>query len=177
MPNVLDNEDLYNSIVLDGLVSPGKVTLSGHDRKIKWDIQISPYAQGARMRLIGIPPVEFSASFFLLRDVGQGIDDYKMWPAFLAKINSTVVGRTPKALTISHPDLAANDILSVVKAQVGGATYDGKGGMIVVVKFQEYKPMVVKGGIPVPKPVVDPHAATNAALRKVTAEYQATPFG
>ncbi len=174
MPNVLDNEDLYNVVVLGGLPSPGKVTLSGHDRKAAWDIQWGPYMNGARMVLKGIPPIEFTASFYLLRDLSQGIDDFKTWPAFLTKINSTIVGRTPKAIPIYHPDLASNDIKSVVKAQVGGASYDGKGGMTVVVKFQEARPVQTKGGSPISKPDVDPNADVKARLNAVVLRYQQT---
>jgi hypothetical protein len=177
MVNVLDNESLYDAVVLGGLTSPGKVVLSGHDRKAVWDVRWGPFLNGAFMALKGIPPVEFTATFYLLRDASQGIDDFKTWPAFLAKINSTIVGRTPKATPIYHPDLASNDIKSVVKAQVGGATYDGKGGMTIAVKFQEYRPPRLSGGLPKSTPEVDPNAAAKAEVARLTAQYQKTPFG
>ena len=63
-------------------------------------------------------------------------------------INSTLTGSKPSAVDIYHPDLAANDIKSVVKASVGGMTYDGKGGALVVVRFQEYRPVKKQGGTP-----------------------------
>jgi len=178
--NVLDNEDLYNVIVLGGLQSPGKVTLSGHDRKHDWDVKGGPSLSGATTTLKSTLPIEFSASFYLLRDVTQGIDDYATWPAFLAKINSTIAGVKPKALAIYHPDLAANGITAVVKATVGGATYDGKGGMTVVVKFQEYMPPKKKGGTPSGASKgqgPDPNAAAKAELEALTKQYQATPWG
>lgn len=176
--NVLDNEDLYNVIVLGGKQSPGKVTLSGHDRKVDWDVKGGPSLAGATTTLKSILPIEFSASFYLLRDVTQGIDDYATWPDFLKLINSTLAGTKPKALAIYHPDLAANGITSVVKATVGGATYDGKGGMNVVVKFQEYLPPKKKGGTPTgAKAGPDPNEAAKAELEALTKQYQATPWG
>ena len=40
MPNILDNEELYNVIVLKGVSSPGKVTLytGTIPRKAEWDV-------------------------------------------------------------------------------------------------------------------------------------------
>jgi hypothetical protein len=178
MPNVIDNEDLYNVIVLNGVSSPGRVTLSGHDRKINWDVKVGPALTGATTTLHGIPPIEFSASFYLVKDVAQGLDDFEEWPHFQRLIDSTVSGKTPKALDIYHPDLAANDVKSVCKAQVGGFTYDGKGGATVVVKFQEYKPPRKQGGTPKGSTKgPDPNADVKKQLAALTAQYQATPWG
>ena len=179
MPNILDNEDLYQSVVLKGTPSPGQVTLSGHDRKIEWDIKKGPSLNGATTTLKGIPPIEFTASFYMLRDPSQGIDDYATWPAFLKLINSTLTGTKPTALDIYHPDLAANDIKSVCKASVGGATYDGTGGMTIAVKFQEYRPPKKQGGTPLgsKKSGPDPNAAAKAEIARLTTQYQNTPWG
>ena len=38
-----DFPDLYSTIFLDGLQSPGVVTLSGHDREQEPDDQVSEY--------------------------------------------------------------------------------------------------------------------------------------
>lgn len=179
MPNVIDNEELYNVVVLGGVKSPGKVTLSGHDRVVNWDVKSGPSIDGGRTTLTAIPPIQFTASFYLVKDPAQGIDDMSAWPAFLRIINSTTSGPKPVAKDIYHPDLAENDIRSVVKASVGGATYDGKGGRTVVVKFQEYRVPRDKGGTPAGAQTggTDPNAdvkARNAALRN---QYQATPWG
>ena len=178
MPNVIDNEELYNVIVLGGVTSPGQVTLSGHDRKVNWDVQAGPFLNGATTRFKSIPPIEFTASFYLVKDVANKLDDFVLWPAFLTLINSTIASpRTPKALEIYHPDLAANDIKSVVKAMVGGMTYDGKGGATVDVKFQEYRPPRKWAGTPQSKPANDPNAALKAQVTALTNQYQATPWG
>lgn len=177
MPNVVDNEDLYNAVVLAGMTSPGKVTLSGHDRQVVWDVKLGPSLNGATTTLKGIPPIAFSAEFYLLKDPAQGIDDFAQWPAFLSLINSTVAGPKPKALDIYHPDLASNDIKSVVKAQVGGTTYDGKGGAKIVVKFQEYRIPRSQGGTPAgsQKGGPDPNAPLKAEVARLTTRYQQTP--
>jgi hypothetical protein len=178
MPNVVDNEDLYNVILLAGKTSPGKVTLSGHNRKVVWDVQLSPFMNGATTRFKAIPPIEFTASFYLVKDVAQGLDDYAAWDAFLPIINSTIANpRAPKALDIYHPDLAENDIKSIVKGEVGGKVYDGKGGATIVVKFQEYRPPRKWEGTPKSTPKNDPNAAAKAEVSRLTAQYQQTPWG
>ena len=179
MPNILDNEDLYNVITLGGLESPGKVTLSGHDRAVEWDVKSGPSLNGATTTIKSRPPIQFTATFELLRDEGQGIDDFAAWPPFLRLIQSTVASTNPKALDIYHPALAANDIKSVCMAKVGGEIYDLKGGMTVAVTFQEYRPPKKQGGTPIGskdnKP--DPNQAAKDEVARLTAQYQATPWG
>ncbi len=184
-PNPIDTPELYEGVVLGGLLSPGKVTLSGHDRKVVWDIKNGSAQSGAGMSVKEIPPIEFTASFYLVKDDAEGVDDLAAWPAFHAMINSTVSGKTPKALDVYHPDLSVNDIKSVVKGTVGGVTHDGKGGQTIVVKFQEYRPAVAKGGSPTgsgtkpkkPGTAPDPNAAAKAELARLTKQYQDTPWG
>ena len=178
MPNILDNEDLYKSVVLKGVASPGQVTLSGHDSSVQWDVKGGPSLNGATTTLRSRLPIKFSASFYLLRDVSQGIDDFADWPTFAKLINSTV-SSTPQALDIYHPDLAANDIKSVVKATIGGTTYDGLGGATVVVKFQEYRPPKKRGGtlLGSQKQGPDPNADLKNQITNLTTQYQNTPWG
>lgn len=189
--NPLDNEDLYNVITLGVMTSPGKVVLSGHDRVAKWDVQTGPFMIGGRTILKGVPPIEFTATFSLLRDLSQGIDDFATWPAFRRLIESTIQAApqgTPitsqqqpgiliKALPIYHPALAANKITSVSMASIGGEMYDGKGGMVVAVKFQEYKPWKLFGGAAVVKPKVDPNQDLEDQIKKLKDRAIATPWG
>lgn len=186
-PNVVDNEELFESIVLGNVRSPGKVTLSGHDRKVNWDVKKGAGQSGATTTLSDVPPVEVTATFYLLKDVSQNIDDFADWDTFVEVVNSTVSGPEPKALDVYHPDLARNDIKSVVKVLVGGFTYDDKGGATVVVKFLEYRPPKPKGGTPngsssaartktkITPP--DPNQAALDELARLTAQYQKTPWG
>jgi hypothetical protein len=189
VPNAIDDADLYGSIVLAGVRSPGVVTLSGHNRKIGWDVKKAPGQSGASTTRTSEDPVEFTASFFLVKDDAQGIDDISAWPAFLDLIKSTVAGTTPKALDIYQPDLAENDIKSVVLSEIGGVVHDGMGGQTRTIKFLEYRPAKAKGGSPSgsnakPKaktsPGVnpnDPNAAANAELEALRKQYEATPWG
>lgn len=186
--NAFDTPDLYEAIVLAGKRSPGTVKITGHDRVIGWDVKKGPGQSGATTTRTSEDPAEITCTFYLVRDLPQGIDDIAQWPAFEALIRSTVSGASPKALDIYQPDLAANDIKSVVLKSMGGAVHDGKGGVTYVVKFLEYRPAKSKGGSPSgskskPKSTNggidpnDPNAAALAELAKLTAEYKATPWG
>ena len=180
MTNPVDDEDLYEAIVLGGVKSPGRVTLSGHDREIDWDVKQGPGLSGATTTFKVEKPCEFTATFYLVLDPAEGINDYDDWPQFLDVINSTVAGKTPKALDIYHPDLASNGIKSVVKKSVGGVIHDGKGGATIAVKFLEYKPPKPKGGSPKGSKTTkktDPDQAALDELAKLTKQYQATPWG
>lgn len=180
MPNVIDNEELYNVITLNGVSSPGRVTLSGHNRKHVWDVKGGPSLNGATTTLKQTPPIEFSASFYLVIDPSQGVDDYTAWDQFVPIINATIAnGRTPRAVDIYHPDLAENDIKSVCKAEVGGRVYDGMGGCTIVVKFQEYRPPKKQGGTPLgsTNKAKDPNADLKAQIDALTAQYAKTPWG
>lgn len=181
-PNILDDPDLYEYIVLGGKRSPGIVTLSGHDRNDKWDVQAGQGNDGATTSRKGTDPAQFTASFYLSRDNSLSRDDFEFWPEFRALIDSTVAGASPKALAIYHPDLAANGISAVCRASVGGFTYDEMGGATVVVKFIEYRPPKKKGGGSPngSKPNTkkdDPNAAALAELEALTKKYQETPWG
>jgi hypothetical protein len=173
-PNPIDNEDLYNVVVLAGKPSPGVVKLSGHDRELDWDVKTGPGTKGGTTTLKGEKPIEFTASFYL-----ADRDDFDAWPDFQALVESTVSGAKPKGLDIYHPDLARNDIRSVVKRKIGGVAHDGKGGQTIVVTFLEYRPVKPKGGTTSgskTKPT-DPDAAALAELGALTDKYQKTPWG
>lgn len=176
MPNIFENEQIYNVISLGGKTSPGKVTLSGHNRKVNWIIRQGYGLDGASMALKNIPPIEFTASFYLVRDYAQGTDDFAAWDAFRPLIDATLSGATPRAVNIYHPDLIENDIKAVCKAEIGGRVYDGRGGCTITVKFQEYRAPKKKSGSPTAKPEVDPNAALKAEVADLTKKYQQTPW-
>jgi hypothetical protein len=182
MINPLDHEFAYDSIVLAGVRSPGKVTLSGHDRKIGWDIKRGSGQSGASMTRTSEDPVEVTCTFYLATR-----EDFDAWPSFDGLIRSTTSGQTPKALDVYHPDLVANGITSVVLSSFGGVVHDGLGGQTVTVKLIEYRPPKPKGGSPngsktkkpsnVQPDPNDPNAAALAELAALTAQYKATPWG
>jgi hypothetical protein len=178
MPNPVDQPELFDSIVLAGVRSPGIVTLSGHDRNEKWDVKEADGRGGASTTHKGEQVAQFTASFYLLKDPVLGLDEFAQWDVFSAVIRSSLprTGK-PVALDISHPDLYKNDIKSVSKASIGGMTHDGKGGATVVVKFIEFRPPKKRGGTPASSKAaaakVDPNADLKAEVAALLQKAQA----
>ncbi len=181
MPNPFDDPELYSSIVVAGNRSPGQVTLSGHDRVIGWDVKKGTGQTGATTTRTSEDPIEFTCAFYLVQDDILGIDDFAAWESFSSLFRASVAGTTPLALDIYHPDLAANDIKSVVLKSFGGVVHDDKGGQTVSVKLLEYRPPKPKGGTPsgskTKKKTPDPDQAALDELAKLTDEYKKTPWG
>jgi len=180
MPNPIDNESLYDAIVLAGKRSPGQLTLSGHDRNQKWDVKDADGSGGASTTYKGEQIAQFTATFYLVKDPVLGIDEFEEWAAFVALIRSSLPNKgKPHALDIYHPDLATNDIKSVCQASIGGMVHDGKGGATVVVKFIEFRPPKAKGGSPAgsktnDKPP-DPNADLKAQIESLLVEAKSGP--
>jgi len=148
--NPVENPELYDTYTLGGVTAPGVVTFSGHEDTTGWDVKQAKGNDGASTTRKGHEIKEFSASHYLVTDPllggfdadGGNIDDQAgtLWDEFAKLIESTVSGKEPKALDIYHPDLAAVGIKSVVKASIGGRTYDKKGGSTIVVRYLPYEP-------------------------------------
>ncbi len=177
-PNPFDDEDLYECIFLGGFRSPGQVkSITGHDREIDWDIKVGAGQTGATTTLKAEKPAEITVTLYL-----ADVEEFNLWPAFRDLVESTVKG-TGKALDIYHPDLASNDIKSVVMKSIGGVVHDGKGGQTIAIKLLEYKPPKPKAVTPSgskanAKPKgPDPNAAANAELAALTEQYKNTPWG
>lgn len=181
MPNPIDDPELYNVFVLGGQTSPGVIKeITGHDSKVNWDVKDGTGQSGASTTLKNVPLRAPKITIFLADE-----EDFAAWDDFLPVIESTVAGATPKALEIYHPDLARFRITSVVKANIVGPKYDGKGGQTYTIELQEYRPPKPKSGSPNGSSAsnkretdkTDPNAAANAELAALTAQYQNTPWG
>lgn len=172
------NDEALSKIRLGTTLSPGVVTLSGHDAPKNWDIKQATGYVGATTTLHGDNIRQFEASFYLVADEwGDGPDDFEAWDAFRKIIDSCVNGPKPKALPIYHPDLAEQGITEVTSGGVMGAVHDGKGGKTIKVKFLQYKPKKKKKAAPpagaAPKTEApDPNAAAKAQLAALLAEAQ-----
>lgn len=174
------SEDL-DFIVLGLTPSPGRVTLSGHDRWKNWDEQKAKGTVGASNKLNGDDLGKFTATFYLAHDNldDNETNDFELWEEFQRLIESMTNGPHPIALPIYHPDLARNKFTDVSSGGIGGLVHDGKGGATVVVKFVEYKPAKPKpaagatakpGATSGPKAKPDPNAAAKAQLAALVAE-------
>jgi hypothetical protein len=147
-----DDRDPSDYIILGTTPSPGKVTLSNHDRNQDWDIKTAKGQTGASSSLNGAPVGQFQATFELADE-----EDFARWEAFQRLIESTTNGPTPTALPIYNPDLARNRYTEVSNGGVGGVIRLSNGGRRVTVKFLEYKP-------PKPKPIAKAVAKPGAIV-------------
>jgi hypothetical protein len=171
----LNDEPLFNVIELGGLASPGVVkSISGHERKINWDVKEGAGLSGASSTLKSVPLRTITVTFHLVDEEQIGL-----WPAFRTHCYSTVDGTKPIAFDIYHPDLEATKVRSVTLASMGGAVHDGMGGQTIAVQFQEYAPPKPKGGSATGSRAKgpDPNAALNAELAALTKQYADTPWG
>lgn len=176
-PNPIDDEELYDAIVVAGRRSPGQVTLSGHDLAIGWDVKKGSGQAGASMTRTSEDPIQFSASFYL-----TDVEDFAAWPSFLELVKSSVAGTTPKALDAYHPDLAEVGITSIVLAKQCGTVHDGKGGQTKTLLLSQYRPPQPKGGSPKGSTAKktsapDPNQAALDELARLTEQYQKTEWG
>lgn len=173
-PNPLDHEELYDVVTVAGQRSPGQATLSDHDREIGWDVKKAAGQAGASITRTSEEPVEFTLTLFL-----ADREDFAAWPAFRELLRSTSLGTKPKALDIYHPDLAANDIKSVVLKKIGGVVHDGQGGQTIAIRLLEYRPAKPKGGSPTGSKAKgpDPDQAALDELAALTKQYEVTPWG
>jgi hypothetical protein len=140
LPFLLENPDLVDKMLLGTTLSPGKLTLSGHDRDKDWNTQKAKGQTGASSTLNGDPLGEFDARFDL-----ADAEDQEAWDDFQRLIDSTVNGAKPVALPVYQVDLARNRFTEVVLRKMGGMVWNGDGSSYVVVKFGEHRP-------PAPKP-------------------------
>jgi len=179
MPRSADpfnDEDLFDSFELGDTRSPGVIkSMSGHERKINWDVKEGQGQSGASSTLKSVPLRTPSVTIFLADEVERADVE-----AFRAVCYSTINGAKPKALDVYHPDWSSVGIRSVTLASFGPPVYDGKGGEAYTIVLQEYSPPKPKGGSATgskggPKP--DPNAAANAELAALTKQYAATPWG
>jgi hypothetical protein len=141
--NPTTHPDLYDSIEVAGTRSPGIVTLSGHEREMKLDVKDSDGQHGATTTWKGTKAGEFTASFRLIVDPSQLIDEVADWDEFAKVLWSTVPpvsGKAPQAKDIVHPDLQRNGYSSVILRKMGGLVHDGKGGAKVDCVLAEYFP-------------------------------------
>jgi hypothetical protein len=145
-------EEFWDKMLVGGVLTPGRVTISGHGQEVKWDIKAGDGQDGASTTRKGLNPNAFSTTFQLALDWDHQVDEFAEWDRFLPILQSSFNSDTPNALTIYHPDLAELQITSAVVKKIGGKVHDGTGGATVKVDWLEYRP-------PKPKPPKSPSQA------------------
>lgn len=169
--NPIDQEELYDRLLISGVFSPGFVTLSGHNRTHKYDVKESDGKSGATNEYKGEKGgAGFTATFRLVKDDTLALDEFAEWDEFQPMLEDSLASKPPAALAIYHPDLMRNGFAAVTIEEIGGMLHDGQGGATVAVKFIEHRPPKPKGGSPKPKGKVDPNADVKAELDALVEE-------
>lgn len=180
MISPVEQPDLYRTITLaNTVVSPGKVTLSGHDRNLSWDVKEAKGQTGATSTLNGSSIGRFEASFELVEDYYDGTNDFNDWEEFRSFLETLVSGSKPVAVSVYHPDLATAGFSDVTVESIGGVVRQDNGTGMVKVKFIEYRPPKPKptkkasaksssSGEVYGPPKPDPNAEAKAELARLT---------
>lgn len=135
--NPIENPEVYNVIVVAGVISPGAMILSGGGRPYKWDIKDTAGAQGSTITYRGWKlGDDIECKFQFWQD--QQIADF--YSGFVPLLQYDATKQNPKPVQVYHPVLSVNDIYSVVVTEIGPLTNEGKGLWTVTVKMTEYRP-------------------------------------
>lgn len=167
--NPADSHELFDSIVFDGVRSPGIVTVSGFEREQNLDVKESDGQKGATTTWKGEKVAKGTLSFYLVRN--DDVNEFELWDAFAALWWATVPpksGKKPVAKDVYHPDLARNHVTSLILSKMGKIVHDGRGGAAVTIDASEYYPPkpAAAGGASGSKPKTDP----NDPISQATAE-------
>lgn len=136
--NPVDDFDLYDVVEVDGVNTPGIVTITGHDRVQRVDVKSADGSGGASVTHKGEEPAQFTTTFTLCKDLDSGVDEFIEWEVFRAQLRGYEDGT--RAANLYHPDLATNLITQATVKKIGGMKHDGKGGATVSVDWVEFKP-------------------------------------
>ncbi len=142
---------IFDAITIaQAYTSPGVCTLAGHKREQSLDVKEADGQRGATVTWKGTKVGKFTATFDLVYDPTQDIDDFAAWDLFAEILWSTVPPRSgakPVAMDIGHPDLERNGYTSVILDTMGEMTYPSPGrGQIAVVLSEYYPPAPASAG-------------------------------
>lgn len=120
--NAFDDAEFFDAVIVEDQISPGKVTITGHDWAEKWETKEQQGATGEVALHKGQEVRPFQLTFDLVLDPEdpEGESDFDRWQLFAELLRSSTSGPEPRALFIFHPDLASNMITSVVLVSIGG---------------------------------------------------------
>lgn len=147
MPSPHTHPEMYKSLIIGDMQTPGTVTLSDFAFEHSWEEQQAKGSTGTTTLNRGRKPGRFTATFYL-----ADLEEMDAWDVVQRRLAASVEGPKPKSMLIVHPDLLRQRVIDFVLVSISGMQHDGKGGATVVCKFLEYRP-------PKPKPAAKPDAA------------------
>ncbi len=134
--NPLENPDDFDIVTIAGVTNPGRAKItSGGNRPYEWDKKTGKGLRGATTTLTGGPPAEFKIEF-LMWEVKHAAE----WATFRQLFRYDPTKKSVSAVDIYHPDLAENEITSVVIEDIGRRVINDDGSWTYEVSFLEYFP-------------------------------------
>jgi hypothetical protein len=180
-PNPIDDVEVYMTVVLAGIESPGHCTIDGAALTNRWEEKEGDGQDGDSTTLKGRKNAHFTVTFELWDEPTKGVDHFATWDSIFLPLLKNSTSTTPlSALDIYHPDLARLGISAVQVEEIGQLKHDGQGGATCSVKFLEFRPPKPKSGTPggskaggggtAPGEPPDPNADAQAELDAELAE-------
>lgn len=133
--NPIENPEAWDVVTIAGVDSPGVAKCAGHARKYEWDKKTGKGLRGATTTLTGGPPAEFTVTFTLWT-----VAHARAWELFVPLFRYDSTKKSVSAVDIYHPDLADQEIRSVVTQEVGPRVLNEDGSWSYEVSFLEYFP-------------------------------------
>ncbi len=138
------------------LTIPGQCTITKHKRKIGCDKPGASGQNGGQQSRKGQPLIPFRSTFFLsdepwpedAADAPEGVvvDDFYQWDAAEVLLALAYDSDPPVALTVVHPDLSRQGVVSATVGAIGEMTDRKDGGASVYVEWNQFRPPTPTGG-------------------------------
>ena len=164
--NFVTNPEAFDSIILNGVVSPGICSLK-HTKKHDWDKKKSKGSSGGTLSFTGSNVVKFDVRYHLW--LPEHFDAWPGWSAMQRKSLSVpapgaptgnirqasasptiIIAQAPTlqpvAMSVYYPTLDEIGVRSCIVEEEGGLEPDGKGGAYYTWKYAAYNPSQNAGG-------------------------------
>lgn len=145
---IIPTDPSLNYVLVNGMRSPGRATLTGVKVPYAWDIQESYGREGATATFKGRGIAKFTLTIAMWEREHFGV-----WPVFAALLEPPKPPRPPLVVEMHHPLLAAADIRAVSVESIGQPERQPNGLWIATINLFEYRPpkqalMKPRGSIP-----------------------------
>ncbi len=163
-----------NYVVVNGVTSPGRATLTGVKIPYKWDELPGYGLSGAKTIFRGRGLARFTLTIALWEP-----NHFLQWGLFLQVLEPPSKFK-PLVVNMSHPLLSAADIKAVCVTEFGQPERQSNGLWLATIQLLEYRPFKLalvtpRGAIPAPDAVkpIPPKTEADIALEKARAEFAA----
>ena len=138
IPSPLQNPQTWDQVIVAGQISPGLVDIDGFKRESGWDEKTGKGTTGATLTYTSQPVAKGTLTFRLC--INSLRDDVAAWYVFQPLFQYAPGVKTPQAIGVYHPALAALGETQFVTKDISPVKHKGKGLYEVQVTLWEYNP-------------------------------------